>query len=333
MRPFLLILISTMSWGQASQFAIRFYGTGVGPPGQQDRVLIPIDDNEPGPDGSAAADIGSASFSIDFWLKGQLLDNTSASQGGDIELWDYSWIDGNIILDRDVWCGTARAFGLSIMGGFVAFGTDTGDGPVDPSNTIEGNTDVLDGRWHHVCVVRDAVIGQKRIYVDGTLDMVSSTGISHADLSYPNDGIPVTGDCNTGQLTPYGWFLVLAAEKHDAGEAYPSFSGYIDELRIWDTSLTLAQIQEVANRVLNTPFPGLVAQYRFEEGNGQLIADSSGSGSYPAQLNVGIAGNGEWVAYQNNPDNTAPVFAWLGDQFVLWPQTSVLALVAQVNLM
>ena len=29
---------------QLSSAALRFYGTGVGPPGQQDRILLPLDD-------------------------------------------------------------------------------------------------------------------------------------------------------------------------------------------------------------------------------------------------------------------------------------------------
>ncbi len=35
---------------------------------------------------------------------------------------DFNWIDGNIILDRDVWCGSERKYGISIAGGFVRFG-------------------------------------------------------------------------------------------------------------------------------------------------------------------------------------------------------------------
>lgn len=331
LRTMFLLLSALPGLGQASQFALRFYGTGVGPPGQQDRVLIPLDDNQVGPDQSAACDIGAGSFSIDFWMKGDLADNGSASLGGDVEIWDYTWIEGNIILDRDVWCGTARAFGVSITGGYVAFGTDTGDGPTDASNTIEGDTPVLDGNWHHVCLVRDVSAGVKRIFVDGELDMSSSLGFSFADLSYPNDGVPVTGDCGTGQLTPYGWYLVVAAEKHDAGAAYPSFNGYVDELRVWDKALTQSEIQSYGGLVLATPFDGLVGQYRFEEGSGTALQDTSGLINYTGQLIAGSSGNGEWVAYAQDPNNTAPVGNWLGDWFSIWPQISVTDLVLQVN--
>jgi hypothetical protein len=49
-------------------------------------------------------------------------DNSPTNAGGDVELFDYSWIDGSIILDRDVRCGTADAFGVNLVGGLVRFG-------------------------------------------------------------------------------------------------------------------------------------------------------------------------------------------------------------------
>ncbi len=166
-RPLLLLLLwlaPVAAHAQGSQYALRFYGTGVGPPGQQDRALLPIDDNAPGPDASAPSDVGAGGFTIEFWLRGTLADNDTANGGGDVETFDFNWIDGNIILDRDVWCGSERKYGISIAGGFVRFGTASGDVPLfDPTHTIEGDVNVLDGTWHHVAVTRDATLGLKRI--------------------------------------------------------------------------------------------------------------------------------------------------------------------------
>jgi len=302
-------LIGLLMWPWMAQtqssHAIRFHGTGVGPPGQQDRILIPVDDNQPGAQ-STPLDVG-ADFTFEFWLKGALADNATQHAGGGLEFNDYSWIEGNIVIDRDVWCGTERNFGLSLMGGKVRFGVGEGDAGGSSAWTIEGNADVLDGQWHHIAAIRDAQLGQLSIVVDGVLDFTSSTGVSQADLSYPDVGIPVTGNCNTGQLTPYGWYLVLAAEKHDAGSAYPSFNGFLDEFRVWNVARSVPEV--AANRflVVSAASPGLVGHYRFEEGGGQVVSDSSSASSPDGLLIAGETGNGEWVSRSADPNNTAPL--------------------------
>lgn len=286
------------AFGQGSQFALRFHGTGVE---QKDRVRIPVDDDAPGPDASAVCDVGGGSFTLDFWLRGSTADNATANDGGDVESFDYRWIDGNIIIDRDIWGDSEADWGVSIAGGFVRFGTGPGDPPgANTHNTLEGDVNVLDGTWHHVAVVRDASIGQNRIYVDGALDMAGSTGVSTDDISYPNGGTP-------NPVTQWGPYIVLGAEKHDAGPAYPSFRGYFDELRIWNVALSGPQLDAAKGRVIDPDTMGLVGYYRFEEGNGTSVLDSSTAGSPTGELIAGVAGNGEWVSWANDPQNTAPV--------------------------
>jgi len=339
-RLWLVFGQALVAFGQGSSHALRFFGTGVGPPGQQDRALFAQDDNEPGPAGQTAIDLGAGSFTLELWLRGYLADNASSNNGGDLELFDYSWINGNIILDRDIWCGSERKYGVSIAGGFVQFGTAGGDAePFDSEHTLEGNEMVLDGEWHHVAVVRDVADGRKFIYVDGQLDMASSTGVSQSDLSYPDAGVPVTpGQCFPGQLTPYGWFLVLGAEKHDAGEAYPSFNGYIDELRLWDIALSGTTIDSVKNQVLPGGTPNLVGYYRFEKGNGQQLFDSSSRANPAGTLVAGTPGNGQWVAFSDDPTNTAPIskpgclsLQTIAEAWSNWPAASLTQLVTMVN--
>lgn len=317
MRPLALLCLAGSLLGapgvpaaaQTSQFALRFHGTGVGPPGQQDRILLAVDDNEPGSAGNTPLDIGASSFTIEWWMRGLVADNDTSNNGGDVERFDYSWIEGNIIFDRDIWCGSERAYGVSLRGGLVNFGTGSGDlPPIDPANTIEGSVNVLDGGWHHVAVVRDASAGVKHIYVDGALDFSSSTAISFTDLSYPDAGIPVTPDqCGPGQLTPYGWFLVVAAEKHDAGPEYPSYNGYVDELRVWTTARSAAEIAATYDRLVAPDALGLVGMYRFETGFGTEVFDESAAGGPVGDLRAGVMGNGEWVAWADDPANTAPI--------------------------
>lgn len=282
----------------ASTAAIRFHGTGTG---QQDRVRIPIDDDQDvEPDASSPCDVGAGSFTIELWLRGSLGANGTANAGGDVQLASLDWIYGNIVVDRDIWGGSSRDFGVSVAGGFVRFGTGRGDAGSDDDDTIEGDTSVLDGAWHHVAVVRDASSGVKRIYVDGALDFESAPGTSLADLSYPDAGV-------SGQVTPWGPFLVVGAEKHDAGADYPSFDGTVDELRIWSVARTAAAIQRNRNRRVSPAAAGLVADYRFDEGAGTVVADASVAGSPDGELIAGVPGNGEWLLRSDDPSSTAPV--------------------------
>jgi hypothetical protein len=53
------------------------------------------------------------------------------------------------------------------------------------------------------------------------------------------------------------------------------FLGLIDEVRVWNTARTQAQIQANMNRTLTGNEPGLVGYWRLDDGSGQAILDSS----------------------------------------------------------
>jgi len=223
----LLLSSAASSFAQGSLFALRFYGTGG--PGGQDRAIFVVDDNDPGPGGNTPLDVGAAGWTMEWWMRGELADNDTTNAGGDVELSSIAWIEGNIIFDRDVWCGSERKYGVSIAGGLVRVGVGPGDAG-GFGVTIEGDATVLDGLWHHVAVLRDAATETLRVYVDGALDFESSAGSATADVSYPDAGVPVDPNCDNGQLLPDGWWLTLAAEKHDL--VWPSFAGFVDEVRV-----------------------------------------------------------------------------------------------------
>ena len=305
----------------ASTGAIRFFGTGSG---GQDRVRIPIDDNATGNNTSSPADVGAVGFSVDFWIKGDLAANPSAARA-EGSYADFNWIEGNTVVDRDIWGSgnhSERDWGISIAGGYVAFGTGRGVGPsasvsflaggnaTDTLNTIHGGTPVLDGQWHHVAVVRDYVTGAKRIYVDGALDYEVS-GVTNDDLSYPDGGVTVNA---SSKDNPY---IVIGAEKHDAGSGYPSFNGTMDEVRVWRRALGAEEVAFLRDKVVAGHYPGLAGYWRFEEPSGTTVADSAVVGKYqnftetPANstgtLVNNTAGNGLRVFATANAANTPSV--------------------------
>lgn len=269
------IVLAAMAWPlalaggtEATASSLRFYGNGVDAP-DLDRVKIVVDqvgNADPGP----PADVGAEDFTIEFWMKAAAVDNDAAAVacGNNI-----NWIYGNIVVDRDRF-GQSRKFGLSLAGGRFVFGVSADGG----DRTVCSTTNVLDGFWHHVAVQRDATSGELSIYVDGALD-VSATGPS-GDVSYPDDAVPCANCCGGGNCNHSDPFLVLGAEKHDAGASYPSYSGHLDELRLSNVIRYTGAFSRPDSPF--APDASTVALYHFDEGSGDLVADSSGFAGGPS---------------------------------------------------
>ena len=200
MAGWLAVGIGLLAPGPALATSLRFFGNGVD---DIDRVKIRIDAP------ARPADVGSTDFTLEWWMRALPGENASDAVGCDA---NDGWIHGNIIFDRDVYFdGDHGDFGVSLTDGRIAFGVGAGAS----GNTICGVTDVADGAWHHVAVTRRFSDGRLRIYVDGVLDAEGPAGdvgnnrnVSYRDnrpTSYPNSDP----------------FLVIGAEKHDAGPPLP----------------------------------------------------------------------------------------------------------------
>jgi hypothetical protein len=249
----------------ASGASLRFHGNGVN---DIDRVKIRVDDpltDLPGP----PADVGATDFTIEFWMRARAADNSAppVACGANID-----WIYGNILLDRDRY-NQDRKFGLSIAGGRVVFGV-SGDGAGD--RTICGATGVLDDAWHHVAVQRRRSDGWMWLYVDGVLQ--SQANGPDGDISYPDDGVP--GNFCGGPCVNSDPFLVFGAEKHDAGSAFPSYSGWLDEVRLSTTLRYSANFTPSATPLV--PDGLTAALYHLDEGAGDVIGDTSGASGGPS---------------------------------------------------
>lgn len=277
----------------AQETCIRFYGNGIASP-DNDRIKISL---------TATSPVNvSADFTIECWLKCSSTDNNGTVTA---EANGNGWITGNIFFDRDVYGnGDIGDFGLSIGTGtavpagqrVVAFGIDR----LGSGVTIRGNTNVANNLWHHVAVTRNSATGVVQLFIDGNLD-ATGTGPT-GNINY-----------NIGRPTSYpnsDPFIVLGAEKHDAGAGYPSYNGKMDELRI-STNIRYSGtfIPPVAPFITDANTAGL---YHFNEGSGTVANDVSGAAGGPSNgiLNVGGSPAGPvWVG--DSPFTGALPVQWI----------------------
>jgi hypothetical protein len=237
-----------------ARFMLRFYGNAWG---DFDRVKILVDDPDTG---SLPVDVGETDFTIEWWMKTILSENTSP----ECTIEDGEWMDGNVILDRDVpGDGDYGEYGVSLMDGRIAFGVHNGS----IGQTLCGNIPIADNQWHHVALSRYFEDGLMQIYIDGVLDaeVIGPTG----DISY-RDGRSMEDP----DQDPY---LVLGARKLDQGVAY---SGWIDELRFSNLIR-----YDGAYDLPSTPFisdGNTLALYHFNIGYGNQILDLSGAANGPS---------------------------------------------------
>lgn len=273
---FVIALAAVVAPARAQGGSLRFFGGGVNAP-DADRVKIRVDDPAtatPGP----PVDVGAQDFTLEFWLRGRAQDNTAppVSCGANVD-----WIFGNIVLDRDRY-NQDRKFGVSLAGGRVVFGV-SGAGTGD--RTLCSTSAVLDDTWRHIALQRRRSDGRMWVFVDGQLEAEADG--PDGDVSYPDAGVPGNfcgGPC--GNSDP---FLVLAAEKHDAGAQYPSFNGYLDELRVSNVLRYSASFA-----VPSAPFgadANTVGLYHFDEGQGALLFDFSSAPGGPSDGEVRFGGN------------------------------------------
>lgn len=240
-----VILVSSALVANASNFSLRFYGTGTG---DIDRVKILCEG------ANNLMNIGNGNFTIEFWMKAFLSENTGSVSPGNND----GWVTGNIIFDRDIFGdGDFGDFGVSLGSGQIAFGVNNGTA----SRTILGSTQVANGQWHHIAVTR-ALNGAMAIFVNGTQDAYYASG-PNGNISY-----------RTGRTTnwPNDPYLVIGAEKHDYDPSqYPSFSGWIDEVRISTNIRYTGTFQRPSEFFLPDAFT--VGLFNFNEGSGTIVSN------------------------------------------------------------
>lgn len=258
--------------GLGAQHALRFYGGGN--LSNVDKVYIRC--GEP----SNALNVGAADLTLEWWV---LADAGNTSNGVTAGA-NYSWISGNIMVDRDLLgsVGNGGDWGCSLDDGRVAFGVEDSLGN---QYTIIGTTDIRDGQWHHVAITYQYSTGDIAVYVDGSREAYQADAVpNNSNLSYDDARSPST----------YDPFICLGGEKHAIDWPQGQFIGRIDEFRVSDT----LRYTGASYTVPTAPFlPGANTQglFHFDENTGAVVRDSSGN-NLDGSFTVGGAGPGPaWV--------------------------------------
>ena len=128
---------------------------------------------------------------------------------------------------------------------------------------------VTAGEWTHVAVTYDGISGEARTYINGELvDAYSQSGS--------------IGDVYVGLNN-----LWIGGRENDPLDR---FEGQIDEVRVWNTTRTLGEIQANKDGQLGGAEAGLVGNWRLDDAAGGAVIDQSSFG------NDGILGGSEGAA-------------------------------------
>ena len=173
-----------------------------------------------------ANDLKSAtSFSIAFWMK-------NTAQAGRTEFL-FSLVD-------DTYSGWHRSAVFLLLENQTATSTTMKFGLMD--QWLEGtfNKPMFDGNWHHIVYSYDQTTSKMTYYFDGAV----VTGMTPTQTDVKNGGNP-RGAVN---FSASSGFIIGGWNKH-AGKAGPtddwikSYTGYLDQFRIYNKPLTPAEVQ------------------------------------------------------------------------------------------
>lgn len=117
-----------------------------------------------------------------------------------------------------------------------------------------------DGTWHHIAVTWQTN-GATDLYKDGIL--VWQAALSAGEV------------LNTNGILTLGQFQ---GQYGGGFSAVNAFLGELDEVRVWNTVLSITDIQDNMARTLTGTEPNLAAYWKFNEDSGTTVADSSGHG-------------------------------------------------------
>ncbi|MBP8000546.1 MAG: hypothetical protein KA314_12365 [Chloroflexi bacterium] len=200
------------------------------------------------------ATLGLAQFTLETWFRRDGAGLTTSTGTGGVTAIplitkgrgenDNSNVDMNYFL------------GLTTLGVLTA-DFEEGAGGASPglNHPVVGTTPVVNGVWYHAAATYDGTTWW--LYLNGNLDgtlvvgqPVRSDSIQHA---------------------------ALGSALTSTGAAAGFFNGALDEVRIWNTARSQAQIQASLNSQITSAQPGLIARWSLNEAAGTAVNGSAGT--------------------------------------------------------
>jgi hypothetical protein len=167
-----------------------------------------------------------------------------------------AWVkpDGNpggAILAQNSGSSPSCTEGIILLGGGGALGYALDPGGCGTGNSVYDTVSTV-GVWAHIAGTYDGAIG--RLYVNG-VQVGTLPGASYPSADYL-------------RLGTYFYF--------SGGQSF--YGGEIDELRSWNYARSPEEINATMFQPLFGSEPGLVGYWKFDEGSGQAVLDSSSVG-------------------------------------------------------
>ena len=141
----------------------------------------------------------------------------------------------------------------------------------DRINRSAPHTSDYEGRWNHWAFSKNADNGSMRMYLNGNLFFI--------------------GSAKYRTMAGITEFYIGGAHTTNF------YEGFIDDFSIWDAEFDFFTVPEWMNREIDETHPyyeNLRAYYKFDEGSGTLISDSSPNG-FDA---TGFFGQAQWKNYE-----------------------------------
>jgi len=167
--------------------------------------------------GDAAFDYDNTdSFSVEFWMK-------TPSSGSEINFSDVLIGRTDVATGGDMeWFVAMQEVGTTNVGIPYVYFHDA-DNSNDDTVELRGETNLNDGQWHHLVLVRDGSKPSITLYVDGEVDSAAGTAFSSSLISASAENL------NIAYLNKTTFF---------------HFSGSLDELAIYDYALSNAMARQ-----------------------------------------------------------------------------------------
>lgn len=197
----------------------------------------------------------TSTYTVEFWLRGTGRPAVTTA-------------NGVVLIWGDAWSTTDLEFYITINSftGALQFTSHGSSGGSAGLNSGSGGLyDFRDGRWRHVAVVVDrASSNTMKLYLDGEL-VHTNTPAAHAANA--------TAFLHLGSL--------LAASNFAACE--------LDELRVWSTARTQAEVREHMDRQLEGTEAGLTHYWQCYDNGGATVTATTGG------VNITLTGT-TWAA-------------------------------------